>query len=94
VEKSCGSTHEILRYSRGQIQEVRIERSDESNAKTGALIAGGLGAALGAALPGKAASERVGGALLLGGIGGIGGYIFGRDFHPLRGKLIYKAPKR
>jgi hypothetical protein len=82
-----------LRYSRDQVREVRVEHSDDLNAKAGAIIAGGVGAALGAALPGRP-EERLGGALLLGGIGGLGGYIFGRDFHPLHGKLIYKAPKR
>lgn len=74
---------------RQSIREVRLERSDEANGTVAAMIGAGAGAAAGAST-GNGTSSREGRSLLIGGIGAIAGWFFGRDFHILQGKIIYK----
>ena len=79
----------MLKLRRAEIREVRLERSDSANMATGAAIGAGAGAILGAST-GNGSLTRGGGALLLGGVGGIAGGFFGRDFPIVHGKIIYR----
>ncbi len=76
-------------YERRKIREVRIERGENTNGATGVVIGGAAGAAFGAAV-GNGAPARVGGALLLGGLGAVFGGIIGRSVHPVHGKVVYR----
>ena len=78
-----------LRFDRREIREVRLEHSEATNATVGDAIGAGVGAAVGAS-SNDGTVTRGGGALLIGGIGGIIGGFFGRDFPILHGKIVYR----
>ena len=71
------------------IVEVRREHTDKLNTATGALVGGGVGAAIGATA-GNGTLTRGGGALLLGGIGALVGGTFARDFPIKHGTVVYR----
>lgn len=75
-----------VRLVRQNIREIRLERPGDS-ALAGALVGGGLGAALGA---GAVSRNRGLGALFVGGLGAIVGGEVGRDFPVVHGPVIYK----
>ena len=79
-----------ITIDRRNVREVRLEHSDEDNAAAGAAIGAGVGAALGTVKTRNGSLTRKGGALFIGGIGGIIGHFIGRDVHVLHGKIIYK----
>ena len=79
-----------ITFDRRNVREVRLEHSDDANAAAGAAIGAGAGAALGSVKTRNGSLTRGGGALLVGTIGGLIGWFFGRDFHVLHGKIIYK----
>ncbi len=76
-------------YHRDRIREVRLEHSDAANVATGAVIGGGVGAAIGASVHSNSLT-RPGSALLLGTGGAIIGGFFGRDFPVTHGRVIYR----
>ena len=76
-------------YDRKMVGEVRLEHTDRLNAATGAVVGGGVGAAIGATA-GNGSLTRGGGALLLGGIGALVGGTFARDFPVKHSKVIYR----
>jgi len=78
-----------FRFDRKRVREVRLEHSDDANTAVGAAVGAGVGATVGASLSPRSLTSG-GSALLLGGIGGIAGGFFGRDFPILHGKIIYK----
>lgn len=78
-------------YRRKLIQEVRLEHSDASNIAVGALIGGGVGAALGATGSGdRSVRARADLGFLVGSGGAALGGLIGRDFPIRHGKVIYR----
>jgi hypothetical protein len=77
-------------YRRKLVREVRLEHSDASNIAVGAVIGGGIGAALGASGPGDASARtRLDLGLLVGMGGALLGGLIGRDFPIRHGTVIY-----
>ena len=84
-------TPSSIRYPRNDVRKVRLEHSDASNIASGVAIGAGIGVALGATAPNHSGS-REGGAILLGGLGGLVGGVLGRDFPLFHGPVIYRSP--
>jgi hypothetical protein len=77
-----------MRLDRSEISQVSFDNGERNTAK-GALIGGGIGAAIGASPdPGRSGYTRLGGAVLLGLIGGAVGHVIAMD-HP-HYRVIYK----
>jgi hypothetical protein len=76
-------------YERNRVREVRLEHGESVNMLAGAGIGAGVGAALGAAVN-NGTVTRGGGAILLGGLGGLMGGFFGSEFPVIHSKVVYR----
>ena len=74
---------------RSQIEQVTLDMSDSNHVVTGALIGGGIGAALGA-LRSRDPRARGAAALFGGGLGALIGGSFGKAIPPKRGPILYE----
>lgn len=76
-----------IRFRRSKVREVRFERSDDANGAALGAIVGGTAAT--AAAINNPASRKFSG--VIGGVMGFWiGETFGRRFHVLRGRIVYK----